>query len=159
MKLDIKHKNPGWENTILAKLKKQTGKEVAVGFPAGKEGIHTPNYENGASILDVAVYNNFGTDTSPRRPFMEKAAQAMQEPVGKLLGKRFAGAISRDVDTAIILEEAGQLAAGIVKETITDLDSPPNAPATIAKKKSSNPLIDTGAMRQHVTHHVREKKS
>lgn len=157
MKLSIKHKNPGWEKTILTQLKKQTGKEVAVGFPAGKEGIHTPHYENGASITEVAIYNNFGTDTTPRRPFMEKAAQAMKEPVGKLLEKRLAGAVSRKVDMETVLEGAGQLAAGIVKETITDLDSPPNAPATIAKKKSYNPLIHTRAMRQHVTHHVREK--
>lgn len=157
MKLGLKHKNPGWEKNLLAKLKKQTGKEVAVGFPAGKEGIHNPHYKNGASILEVAVYNNFGTDTTPRRPFMEKATQAMKEPVGKLLGKRLTGAVSRGTDPETVLGEAGQLAAGIIKETITDLDSPPNAPATIAKKKSSNPLIDTGAMRQHVTHHVRKK--
>ena len=153
MKLGIRHKNPGWEKTLIAKLKKQTGKEVAVGFPAGKEGIHKPHYKNGASILEVAVYNNFGTDTIPRRPFMEKAAKAMAEPVGKLLEKRMAGAIS-----GTVLEEAGALAAGIIKEVIMDLDSPPNAPATIAKKKSSNPLIDTGAMRQHVTWQVRKKR-
>lgn len=157
MKLGIKRTNPGWEKTFLAKLKKQTGKEVAVGFPAGMEGIHNPHYKNGASITEVAIYNNFGTDTIPRRPFMEKAAQAMKEPVGKLLEKRLTGAISQNRDIETVLEEAGQLAAGIIKETITDLDSPPNAPVTIAKKKSSNPLIDTGAMRQHVTHHVRKK--
>jgi len=40
--------------------------------------------------------------------------------------------------------------AGDVRRNITKLRTPPNAPATVAKKGSSNPLIDTGTMRQSV---------
>ena len=40
--------------------------------------------------------------------------------------------------------------AGDVRRNITKLRTPPNAPATITKKGSSNPLIDTGTMRQSV---------
>jgi len=54
----------------------------------------------------------------------------------------------------IILETIGIIAQGKVQQYMTDLQTPPNAPSTIAKKGSSNPLIDSGAMRQSVTYVV-----
>ena len=37
------------------------------------------------------------------------------------------------------------------------MKTPENAPSTIAKKGSSNPLIDTGEMRSKVSHEVKNK--
>jgi len=56
-----------------------------------------------------------------------------------------------------LLDAAGSVSAGIVKQQITDLRSPPNAQSTIERKGSSNPLIDTGLMRQTVTYKVTDK--
>jgi hypothetical protein len=53
-----------------------------------------------------------------------------------------------------ILESVGVVASSAVKVYMTELKTPPNAASTIRKKGSSNPLIDTGAMRQSVTHQV-----
>ena len=52
----------------------------------------------------------------------------------------------------------GAKAAAIMKRTIRDFDDPPNAPATIKKKKSSNPLVDTGLLMQSVTWELRKPK-
>lgn len=41
-----------------------------------------------------------------------------------------------------------------VQRTIRNLSDPPNSPITIHNKKSSNPLIDTGRLRQSVTYKV-----
>lgn len=49
------------------------------------------------------------------------------------------------------LSRLGVLAQGDIQMEITALSSPPNTPSTIARKGSSNPLIDTGAMRGAVT--------
>jgi hypothetical protein len=57
-----------------------------------------------------------------------------------------------------ILESIGVVAEGAVKVYMTELKTPPNAASTIRKKGSSNPLIDTGAMRQSVTHKVSGEK-
>ena len=87
----------------MEKLKlryKQENLEAAVGYPTGKDKVgaaHYPTNSTGAyrsrknkekpmkpplgsgpSILDVAIWNNFGTDTTPRRAFMELAAKWMQ---------------------------------------------------------------------------------
>lgn len=50
-----------------------------------------------------------------------------------------------------VLTKLGRLAQGHIQAEIVALSTPPNAPSTIRKKGSSNPLIDTGAMRQAVT--------
>lgn len=52
------------------------------------------------------------------------------------------------------LEAVGVVASGAVRQYMTDLKTPPNAASTIKKKGSSNPLIDSGAMRASVTHKV-----
>lgn len=56
------------------------------------------------------------------------------------------------------LEIIGNIAVGKVQEFMTELDSPPNAPSTIAQKGSDNPLIHTGALRQSVTYAVTSDK-
>jgi len=44
----------------------------------------------------------------------------------------------------------GELAASDVKRTMTTIREPPNSPATIKRKGSSNPTIDTGFTRASV---------
>lgn len=51
----------------------------------------------------------------------------------------------------IVLSKLGILASDDIRMEIDALKSPPNSPVTIERKGSSNPLIDTGAMRQAVT--------
>jgi phage gpG-like protein len=52
------------------------------------------------------------------------------------------------------LNQVGVVAVGMVQKYMTDLRSPANAPSTIKKKGSSNPLIDSGALRQSVTYKI-----
>lgn len=58
--------------------------------------------------------------------------------------------IAEGVPVLKALTAVGELCASDVKRKITTLREPPLAPATIAKKGSSNPLIDTGFMRAEV---------
>ena len=50
-----------------------------------------------------------------------------------------------------ILERVGVVAVGQVQKYMTELRTPPNAPSTIKKKGSNNPLIDSGSLRSSVT--------
>lgn len=135
---------------IAALLKGPT--KVKVGFPAGKTD---------GDIVQRAVWNEFGTRGGasgggwggpvPERPFLRNAMRANR---GKYQRAMAAGA--REVlrgSTALsgILPKLGILAQGDVQKEITSLASPPNSPVTIKLKGSSNPLIDTGEMRQRVT--------
>ena len=124
-----------------------TAQSVDVGFRQGS------TYDDGKSVPMVATVNEFGLGV-PERPFMRKAAEMMLrdpqlvrmmstliEPIGP--GNRI-----RVKPWAWI--QLGLYGQGKIQQSITDLKYPPNAPATIARKGSSDPLIDTGHMRQSV---------
>lgn len=144
---------------LLEKLGRMfTGpKQVKVGFPAG---------ESSAGNIQKAIWNHFGTRGGasgggwggpiPERPFL---ANAMRDNKGKYRDgmQTAARAILRgDYDNRTALQRLGILAQGDVQSEITALSSPPNSPVTIALKGSSNPLIDSGEMRQSVTWKVDE---
>jgi len=152
--VSIKQKSPGLEKKLEKIYATLTKKEVAVGFPIGKDGLSNPHYKNGASIIEVAVYTNFHHGFA----FMEKAAQKIQPWFKDFMKQEAKALVNGNMKIEVSLEKAGAAAAGIVQETITDITEPPNQPATIKRKKSSNPLIDTGAMRAAVTYAVRNKK-
>jgi hypothetical protein len=56
------------------------------------------------------------------------------------------GKITADQAFAIL----GERAQKDVQNKIVFLSDPPNSPATIEAKKSSSPLQDTGALKQHI---------
>lgn len=56
------------------------------------------------------------------------------------------------------LQQIGLVAVGKVQQFMTALKTPPNKPATIKRKGSANPLIDTGAMRSAVNFKIQPNK-
>lgn len=125
---------------------------VEVGFPEGT-----------GEVLDRAFYNEFGTEHIPERPFMRLALKKGGPALTNALevggvGIIRAAANGQDVVGAKrrALGVIGIEAQGLIQESITSLSSPPNAASTIRQKGSSNPLIETGQMRQSVTWRVKK---
>ena len=80
----------------------------------------------------------------PERPAIRTGAKAAMPEIKQL------SIISIDQ----LANQMGELAVGTIQETISNGVSPPNAPSTIKKKKSSTPLIDKGHYRQSIRHVV-----
>jgi len=119
-------------------------------------GIHegAPQPEGGEiNMATLGAIHEFGTADGhiPARPWLVPGMQAATGAILEEISDSVAD--GRTVDQ--IMERVGVVAVGEVQQYITDLRTPPNAPSTIAKKGSDNPLIDTGAMRQSVTYQVR----
>ena len=66
--------------------------------------------------------------------------------------------IASGYDENLALQRAAEVFQGAIQKEITNLKEPPNSPATIAKKGSSNPLIDSGDMRKSVKWKLRPPK-
>lgn len=142
---------------LLPRIMQGVGrKECAVGFPKGKN-LGTPYYKDGASILQVAIWNNFGFGV-PRRAFMELATVFIKEDFSKLLKAQQNNIITGRITMERILEIAGIKAVSLVQKAITTGEWTPNSPRTIAKKRSSKPLIDSGSMNKYVTYVIRDKE-
>jgi len=100
-------------------------------------------------IATIAHHNEFGTSRSPSRQFFKTALDDNQSKVSDSLAD-IARAAIHDDSTAPKYSYLGMSVTGFIQRSIVSLRSPPNAASTIAKKGSSNPLIDTGMMRQSV---------
>lgn len=86
----------------------------------------------------------------PARPWLEPGVRGGT--------KKYLQVIKDAVEDGETLEQAlnrvGVIAVAEVQQYMTKLRSPANAPSTVAKKGSSNPLIDSGALRQSVDYKV-----
>lgn len=150
-------KNPEFLKELKKRAQEIARKKIAVGFPKGR--LNAPHYEPegnepGPSIIDVAIWNNFGIGV-PRRDFMTPATQKWEpfceETVEALKEDIIAGNINIDDVLGIL----GQKGADLISDEIIALREPPNSPVTIARKKSSNPLVDSGDMSKAPTYEIR----
>jgi len=136
---------------IAKKLKEFRGDSfVTVGIheDAGKvEDGSMSQAQNGA-------LQNFGNDKIPARPWLIPGVQSATADIVDTIADALESGITPDQT----LNQIGAIAAGATQQYITDLRTPPNAPYTIEKKGSDNPLIDTGSMRASVTWKVTSEK-
>jgi len=105
--------------------------------------------KKGAGYMELGVTQPHNIDI-PAREWLEPGVVKATPEVLPIIQDGMEAGQSMDQ----ILEAVGVVAAVAVKVYMTDLKTPPNAASTIRKKGSSNPLIDSGAMRQSVTHKV-----
>jgi len=136
-----------------------TGKFVTVGIQenAGDhEGGDITNAHLGATLHFGAEIKtkNGKTFSIPARPWLDVGVQSGVEDYNQLIQ----GGIEDGLPIDQILEQIGVVAVAAVQGYMTELNAPPNAPSTIAKKGSSNPLIDTGALRQSITYKIENGK-
>lgn len=153
---EVIDKDLGWKE-FKKNLKKLNKSYTKAGFPSEKD-----IKENGLLVSEIAIYNQFGTFTKsgsvhiPARPFMSLAFDKNKAKIDKLIKLEYDKLISRKTKEAGVVKKSlsliGEFMTGLIKKEITTLKTPPNKPITIAMKKSSNPLIDTGRMRASVTH-------
>lgn len=110
---------------------------------------------DGATNLDKAFYNEYGTENIPARPFIrqtfEKSQGKLRSLANTLLGKIAVGEITKKQ----ALDIMGDRFASMIRQAIENSEFEPNAPGTIAKKGSDKPLVDTGAMQRSISHEVR----
>lgn len=127
---------------ILAGLQQGGPDAVKVGFPAGRAA---------SDVLDIAVWNHFGTRRIPARPFIKVAFFRGRAAARGMMERMARAIIAGQMTMQQALGLMGQWGMGQIQTTIASSIPPPNAPSTVERKGSSTTLIDTGRMRQAVT--------
>ncbi len=115
----------------------------------GLMGKAAQRKESGAvDNIQVGIFNEFGTSDGrvPERSFLRSTFDE-KRPDYERLKEKLAGKI---IDGAMEVDQAlgllGLKVQADVRAKIKAHIPPPNAPATIAAKKSSTPLVDTGQL-------------
>lgn len=138
----INSKNLNLENELKGLIK---NKNLEVGF------FEVSKYENGVYVASVASFNEYGTAKIPPRPFFRNAIAKNSNKWNDIL----ANELRNSVDVELAYNRVGEVAKGDIVESIMQTNTPPNSPLTIAKKKSSKPLVDTSFMRSSVNYKVK----
>ena len=150
MPIEFEEKGPSWDD--LKQLTEQMdGVEIAAGVlpKAGKE-------KNGADLVDVAVWNEYGTKNIPKRPFIRIATRDNEKDWQGMAAKLAEGVINGTDSLQQGLEKIGNKMEGDIKEVIGDRSRlKANAPATIRKKGSDAPLKDDAELQQGISFEIR----
>ena len=141
-------------NKILKEIKKFKGAVVKAGILQGSGSV------DGVSIVEYATRNENGVAGKkgkwkiPPRPFIKGWVTNNQKQIASTIQRLCGEVASGNITADGALNRLGVFAKSGIQSYIRRGDFVPNAPATIRKKGSSQPLIDTGALRNAVNYEV-----
>lgn len=147
-----------WQAGVNTKLvtvtvKKTYTKEFArlrrIGDYRTKVGVHDDGatYDDGTRVIEVAVWNHFGTSNIPARPFITESLALAAPELRALYARLVAGVIAGKITDEFAAQYLGQWAQKEIIDNINRGFFQSNAPSTVAAKGSSTPLIDTAQLK------------
>lgn len=142
---NITDTDKGWKRIKSALLAAQNY-GTAVGLP-GNVGL-------APTLAERAATQEYGSRDGkiPSRPFMRQAFDGNTKRIEQHMNNEIAAVIDGKYGPKQALSRVGEFFVGVIKSTIRRGDFKPLKPATILRKGSSRPLIDTGEMRNSITH-------
>lgn len=133
------------------KLLKELGQlEVRIGIQQGEAS------EDGVDLVDIAMFNELGTVHIPSRPFLRDSVDAHAAEINAFL-QSMRSQLLKGGSAEEVLKKIGVFQKGLVQNEIANGHFLPNSEATIKRKGSDKPLIDTGRMRQSINYVIQEK--
>ncbi len=119
-------------------------------------GVHRSTGQHGdsdKSVAFIATCNEFGLGV-PERSFMRSTLfeneRKYKNRLAKVIKRAVEGESGRQWSPDMLMGLLAQSVQDDIKRKITEIQDPPNAQETINRKGSSNPLIDTGQMRDSI---------
>ena len=124
----------------------------------------------GATMLDVAKYNEFGTDKMREsfrkrgfsvndRSYLRSTYDLRERKIAAMYIKLMRSTSGKALEQSFMQTIMGKLGAYVVGQIQMRMASripPPNAESTISVKGSDVPLIDDGKLRQSITYEIRD---
>ena len=142
---------------FFRELQKLSTKQVRVGLKRGKKGKKHNGMPSKADLVEIALYNELGTNTIPSRPFLAQTVQMHEEEIKEMAATEVSQALLGEKDSQQAFEVIGEDVRKKVQNRIDEGQFVPNAPSTIRRKGHDHPLIDTGTMRDSISYTICEK--
>lgn len=108
----------------------------------------------GVHEFGITIRKEKGSIVIPERSFLRSTFDDKNKEWFKFMKKQLEHVLQGRMDARTLCERLGAKMVGDVQVKLTELNDPSNAPSTIAQKGSSNPLIDSGGLRQRITYKV-----
>lgn len=139
----------------VARTNALAGSGVKVGVQSGPSG------EPGTDILDIAIWNEYGTRHIPARPFISAAAVVFEHDVGLIMVHLAKKVQNGHADRQLALTTLGERYQTMVRQFVRSggkigggAGFAPNKASTIRRKGSSQPLIEHGNLVNSIRYQV-----
>lgn len=129
VKYSTKDTDKGWKAFRLA-MEQAGGAFVTVGV---HENAGT--YQNGVSVGEVALWNEFGTENIPERSFVRSTYDENEAKIAQWTAELLAEVSIGLISMTKALETLGFRYQVLIQNKITSGPPPANAPATLAAKQ------------------------
>ena len=130
--------------------------KVSVGYFGNEQ--HRPSITSGSpnpiTMSSLAAIHELGLGV-PKRPFIEPSLKANRKKYLAYAGRQITPIIRRRQSLNNTWQTIGLMAVADIQKYMVTAQFTPLAPATIRRKGSSKPLIDTGQIRQAITYRVK----
>jgi hypothetical protein len=152
VKIKVRIHTNKWEE-LRERNAKAKGAQVRVGVFGSETHEGTD-----LTLVELAAIHEFGSPAAniPERSFIRRTLDAKHDEIKKYLKEAAKSVVEGKTPLQRALNLLGTWAAREIKKTITQGPGipPPLRPATIAHKKSSRPLVDTGQLKNAITYVV-----
>jgi hypothetical protein len=110
------------------------------------------------TLLEIAVINHFGSSDGhvPSRPWITGWFDENEPKLREMLTSMMRQAVKGELTRQQVLDRMGQYCVGSIQQHIANHVLPENAPSTVARKKSSTPLVNKGQLRSAMSYEIRE---
>ncbi len=108
------------------------------------------------TVAGIGHAHEFGTSTLPERSFIRSTTRSKKKQIIALQTKLLKKISTGEMTVKKALGLVGEFLSDEIRQKIVAIQSPPNTPETIARKGSSNPLIDTGQLKNSITYEVNQ---
>lgn len=150
MSLTIKDIDNGYAK-FVANVYDSDGKKLDVGIFSNASNV---TYDTGVSVLQVAIWNEFGTPTQPARSFIRAWFDEHQNDVLNWYAAEFLQVLAGQQTQVQALENVGKKCVQGIQNRIEIGVPPPNAASTVAKKGFDHALVESGFMRSVINYRV-----
>jgi hypothetical protein len=138
----------GW-NKISRELRGSSNSHSKIGLPANGK---TSGRYSMPDLIDVAFENEFGNKKIPERSFIRSAVDENAPAIKAIQAKAVRAVTGGQTTIRQALIGMGEAVEKMIKQKIKTGPFAPNAPLTVKKKGSSQPLIDTGQLINSIQH-------
>lgn len=122
----------------------------------GGTGKKSESKGKGATVLEYAIFNEYGTSRIPKRPFfrLSVGTQKAQNEIKEYLNTQIENIISGELTGQGAYENLGTFVVQKIKKTIMSGNFAPLDSKTIKRKGSSTPLVDTHSLYNSISYEI-----
>lgn len=106
------------------------------------------------TVAEIGFANEFGTETIPERSFIRSVTRGNKKEIIAMQKQLLKKITEGKLTTVTALGLLGEKIADMISQKIVTLKTPPNSPETIRRKGTSNPLVQTGQLKNSITYEV-----